>query len=92
MFYVVRAWTAVSVTTFFSGRPIMRAPNRFQQLRKNAAHPNIPFSVALSGGGYRAAVMHAGVLSALEDLHYIPTNISGVSGGAIYRCILFNRR
>jgi len=39
--------------------------------------------VALSGGGYRAALMHAGVLQGLEELKIPVTNISAVSGGSI---------
>jgi hypothetical protein len=39
--------------------------------------------LALSGGGFRAALMHAGVLSGLEDLGVVPTHISAVSGGSI---------
>ncbi|MEM1249727.1 MAG: patatin-like phospholipase family protein [Acidobacteriota bacterium] len=39
--------------------------------------------LALSGGGYRAAVFHAGVLEALEVLGVRVTNLSVVSGGAI---------
>lgn len=39
--------------------------------------------VSLSGGGYRAAVFHAGVLHALERLGVPITNLSTVSGGSI---------
>lgn len=39
--------------------------------------------LALSGGGYRAVLMHAGVLDALERLNVPVTNISTVSGGSI---------
>lgn len=39
--------------------------------------------VALSGGGYRAALFHAGVLDALEQLHAAPSHLASVSGGSI---------
>lgn len=39
--------------------------------------------VALSGGGYRAAVFHAGTLHGLEHLGIEPSSISTVSGGSI---------
>jgi predicted acylesterase/phospholipase RssA len=55
---------------------------------ERSAHPSSPYSrvrvgLALSGGGYRAALMHAGVLAALEE-HSVPvTHLSTVSGGSI---------
>lgn len=39
--------------------------------------------IALSGGGYRAALMQASVLDALESLGVRIDFISSVSGGAI---------
>ncbi|BDC48330.1 hypothetical protein F183_A06460 [Bryobacterales bacterium F-183] len=39
--------------------------------------------VALSGGGYRAALFHAGVLDALEQLRIAPSHLASVSGGSI---------
>jgi predicted acylesterase/phospholipase RssA len=44
---------------------------------------SINVGLALSGGGYRAALFHAGVLSVLEREHIPVTRISSVSGGAI---------
>lgn len=50
-------------------------------LRQSAASMRI--GLAMSGGGYRAALVHAGVLQELAA-HGIPvTNISSVSGGSI---------
>lgn len=40
--------------------------------------------LALSGGGYRAALFHAGVVQALHTIGIEPRNISAVSGGAIF--------
>jgi predicted acylesterase/phospholipase RssA len=39
--------------------------------------------LALSGGGYRAALMHAGVLAALEEKQVPVAGLSTVSGGSI---------
>lgn len=39
--------------------------------------------IALSGGGFRAALMHAGVLAALEQFKVPITHISSVSGGSL---------
>ncbi|MBY3489433.1 patatin-like phospholipase family protein [Rhizobium laguerreae] len=40
-------------------------------------------AICLSGGGYRAALFHAGVLDAATHFKLFPTRISAVSGGAI---------
>jgi predicted acylesterase/phospholipase RssA len=45
--------------------------------------PSVKIGLALSGGGYRAALLHAGVLSALEDFHIPVEVISSVSGASI---------
>ena len=44
---------------------------------------NTRVGLALSGGGYRAALMHAGVLSLLDSINVHPQVISSVSGGSI---------
>jgi predicted acylesterase/phospholipase RssA len=43
----------------------------------------ITVAVALSGGGYRAATFHAGVLKALDDQHVPIRYVATVSGGSI---------
>jgi predicted acylesterase/phospholipase RssA len=65
--------------------------SRWKKPMKLEAHapdegPNrgLRIGLALSGGGYRAALMHAGVVSALQELHVRPTHLSAVSGGAIF--------
>lgn len=40
-------------------------------------------AIALSGGGYRAALLHAGILYELEKRGVLVTHISSVSGGSI---------
>ena len=44
---------------------------------------SINVGVALSGGGYRAAIFHAGVLQGLQSFDVPVSSIAAVSGGAI---------
>jgi hypothetical protein len=57
--------------------------DRAQVIEAWESQDSLPVAVALSGGGYRAAVVHAGLLSTLDragvPIHYIST----VSGGSI---------
>jgi predicted acylesterase/phospholipase RssA len=62
-------------------RPLTHDPGRTSKIASR--YPSLRVGVALSGGGYRAALFHAGVLSALEDLRIVPSNITSVSGGSI---------
>ncbi|MFK7896999.1 MAG: patatin-like phospholipase family protein [Myxococcota bacterium] len=48
-----------------------------------APWPKARVGVALSGGGYRAAIMHAGVLAELDAMQIPVTALSTVSGGSI---------
>lgn len=47
-------------------------------------------ALALSGGGYRAMLFHAGALLRLNDLGYLPKieRFSSVSGGSITAGVL----
>lgn len=83
LLFILFGWSLVSINTYYSLRPLSVEPARFQRLRAEVDRINMPLTVALSGGGYRAAVMHAGALNALEEIRYVPDNISAVSGGAI---------
>jgi predicted acylesterase/phospholipase RssA len=56
-------------------------PERFAELKQH--YPGKRVGLALSGGGYRAALMQAGVLQGFEELKIPVTNISAVSGGSI---------
>ncbi|MHC4764750.1 MAG: patatin-like phospholipase family protein [Planctomycetota bacterium] len=56
---------------------------RQQRIDRWAAENSAPVAVALSGGGYRAAVVHAGVLSALDGAEVPVHYLSSVSGGSI---------
>lgn len=55
-------------------------------LRPDLANKRI--SLALSGGGYRAALLHAGVVIQLNELGVPVTNIVSVSGGSIIGAFL----
>lgn len=65
-------------------------------LRGNITHPNgmMPdlaskhIALALSGGGYRAALVHAGVVMQLSDLGVPASHLSSVSGGSIIGAFL----
>ena len=56
-------------------------PDRFSSLPNT--HPGVRIAAALSGGGYRAALVHAGVLSTLDKMGIRVSNLSTVSGGSI---------
>jgi predicted acylesterase/phospholipase RssA len=49
----------------------------------NEVLSRVKIAIALSGGGYRAALMHAGVLDAAEHFGIPITHVSSVSGGSI---------
>jgi NTE family protein len=79
-------WAVASLGDFLAMRgrsALHRDPTRFTRLKNESAYPNLKIGVALSGGGYRAALMHAGVLDALEQLHVPVTHLTSVSGGSI---------
>lgn len=82
--FLVLAWVGLSIAdrTFASG-PLPRDPTRFQSLPVKSQLREAHVGLALSGGGYRAALFHAGVLAWMEE-HEVPiTHISSVSGGSI---------
>ena len=60
--------------TAMQSTPSARAPKQREGVR---------VALALSGGGYRAALVHAGVLDALDELGVPITHLTGVSGGSI---------
>lgn len=88
----IGAWLALSVLEPLSSRSLPRNPERFSHTRRVAEErslasggewPAKSVGIALSGGGYRAATYHAGVLDALDRLGVPVTNVSAVSGGSI---------
>lgn len=63
--------------------PAVLNPGRFRSLRQQPVFHGKQVGVALSGGGIRAALVHAGALHVFEDLGIPVTHIAGVSGGSI---------
>jgi predicted acylesterase/phospholipase RssA len=63
------------------GQPLRGAVVAPPALRQSAA--SLRVGLAMSGGGYRAALVHAGVLQELAALGIPVTNIASVSGGSI---------
>jgi predicted acylesterase/phospholipase RssA len=85
------AWSIISLVSVLTTSPLPTDPGRFARLGPGVSilpeHArrwnNLRIGLALSGGGYRAAVFHAGVLQALERLGIVVTHLSTVSGGSI---------
>ena len=83
-FAVVVTWLLWSGGDLVRVAPAPRDPARFSRPAKvDSLAAGKRIGLALSGGGYRAALMHAGVLTALEEIGIRPTNIAAVSGGSI---------
>jgi len=82
--WVVIAWLSITAAdTFFESKELPLNGNipspdkaRIQWLDKK-------IGLSLSGGGYRAALLHAGVLHELANQGVAVTHLSAVSGGAI---------
>lgn len=79
------AWWVLSsvIDPFFKKEAIRLNPSRFASLQSAARYQDLKVGLALSGGGYRAALMHAGVLAAAEHFGLHVTHLSTVSGGSI---------
>lgn len=89
---VVCAWILVSIAQVFLQHELRLDAHRFERPQRvpqneQIAHGEVwkfhRVGLALSGGGYRAAVYHAGVLHALDRLNVPITNMVTVSGGSI---------
>ncbi len=89
--WALLAWIFVSLVSSWWSRPMPVDPARFATLgpqrsimpERAERWQDLRIGLALSGGGYRAATLHAGVLQALEDLGIRVSNLSTVSGGSI---------
>ncbi len=76
-------WILASIAdSVFSPPALPLDRNRFSSLRKSKWQ-GLNVGMCLSGGGYRAALLHAGVLQCLEDHGVKVTCLSTVSGGSI---------
>ena len=72
------------LNVLLESRPVPRERAPLRQVQAaDAPWPAVHVGVALSGGGYRASLMHAGVLAELDAMHVPVTNLSCVSGGSI---------
>ncbi|MDJ0710686.1 MAG: patatin-like phospholipase family protein [Woeseiaceae bacterium] len=83
-------WVLLSASSAVTSAPLPVDSNRFsdswshpQPIELDLEWQDQSLAVALSGGGYRAAVFHAGALDTLERLGLQPTHMSTVSGGSI---------
>jgi predicted acylesterase/phospholipase RssA len=77
---LVAPWMAITMVDLWTERhhlPFAR------EKAENTPWDGLAIGLALSGGGYRAALMHAGVLDALDRLRVPITTIASVSGGSI---------
>ena len=91
MVWGLLAWVFVSLLSVVVARPLPVDDGRFAGLGPQRAivpasaerFKDLRVGLALSGGGFRAAVFHAGVLESLEDLGIRVDNLSTVSGGSI---------
>ncbi|WP_333826214.1 patatin-like phospholipase family protein [Pinisolibacter sp.] len=83
--WVIVCWAVLStLDSLFPGKPLAHEGWSGQQSSKiDPDYSKLKVSLALSGGGYRAALIHVGVLDELAR-HGVPvTNLSSVSGGSI---------
>lgn len=87
--FISSHWILWSVAHAVESRVILRLQPRksgsYRHLAGSTATPQrLRVGLALSGGGYRAALYHAGVVSMLEELS-IPIDVVGsISGGSIF--------
>ena len=73
-----------ALDVLLESQPVQRLGASLPAAQAEAAPwPALRVGVALSGGGYRAGLMHAGVLAELNAMQVPVTNLSCVSGGAI---------
>lgn len=85
------AWVLVSAVTLVRTQELPVDSDRFSNSARGSTSVEVGaelwgelrIGLALSGGGYRAAIYHAGVLQALEELGIRVDNLSTVSGGSI---------
>lgn len=91
LIWAVLAWSLVSILSVWRSSPLPADPHRFASIGPETSivpeaarrWTGLRIGLALSGGGYRAAVFHTGVLEALESLGVRVTHLSTVSGGSL---------
>lgn len=77
------SWTAISFADVLSERALAAETAPAERINLGGQWGVRRVGVALSGGGFRAAVYHAGVLHALDRLQVPVSHLSTVSGGSI---------
>lgn len=87
--WLLLCWITLSLLdAAFEARPLPLRGNILEPAAMTPALGKLRIGLALSGGGYRAALVHAGVLQELSA-HGVPvTNIGSVSGGSIIGAFL----
>ena len=82
--WVVLSWFLASgADAVFERQPVLSTGTVVQPATMPPEWSGLRVGVALSGGGYRAALVHTGVLTQLGALGVPVTNLSTVSGGSI---------
>ncbi|MDY6945024.1 MAG: patatin-like phospholipase family protein [Pseudomonadota bacterium] len=89
--FILGGWVGLTIVSSLRASALPVKPERFAEVTPEhsvipeqvARYKDLRVGVALSGGGYRAAVFHTGTLEALERLGIRPAVVSAVSGGAI---------
>jgi predicted acylesterase/phospholipase RssA len=84
LLFLPSVWVLLSICdalTEFRLEPSSSSPNSRVQDRDS---PKAKIGLAMSGGGYRAALFHAGVISALEQSSIPIQVMTSVSGGSIF--------
>jgi Lysophospholipase catalytic domain len=79
--FVFLCWMAITIADWATRSPLPVEPRRFGGSKDDPIYDGKRIGLALSGGGYRAALMGAGILEALEDAHMPVQTITSVSGG-----------
>lgn len=77
------SWLSISIVDWARPHAMPMVPERFPIITDNPWPESVRVGLSLSGGGYRAAIFHSGVLSALDELGVHINVLSTVSGGSI---------
>lgn len=81
---ILSAWALLSATDLVWPKRIPSNRERFLGLKSSPEFEGVRVGLCLSGGGYRAALFHAGVVAQMEKFEVPIHCISSVSGGSIF--------
>jgi len=80
----VMVWVSLSfVDSWFESAALPRSGTVLRPPAMPSSYAELRVGLAMSGGGYRAALVHAGVVEALGQMGIPVTHLSSVSGGSI---------